>query len=105
MAAVAATPTSGVHLNTAFHVACTAIDSNDLTAYSAALYPSSPELTYYFKFALTGQDSIKSPVFSTNAAALAEWHGVILPVAGSWTLTINSTADDSVKATATVVVS
>jgi hypothetical protein len=105
VAAVAATPTSGVHLTTAFEVACTAISSNDLTAYNATLYPSSPQLTYYFKFALAGQDSIKSPVFSTNSGSVAEWHNVILPAAGSWTLTINSTADDSVKATATVVVS
>lgn len=105
MAAVAATPASGVHLNTVFDVACSAIAGNDIASYDAAKYPSSPQITYYFKFALAGSPTLKSPVFSTNAAETAEWHGVILPTAGSWTLTCNATADDSVIATATVVAS
>lgn len=105
MAAVAASPTSGVHLTTVFDVTCSGVIDNDPTAYDATKTPTEPMLTYYFKFALAGQDSLKSNVFSTNGADVAEWHDVLIPAAGSWTLTVNATADDSVKATATVVVS
>jgi hypothetical protein len=104
MAAVAANPTSGTHLSTVFDVSCSAIAANDTRAWDAALYPSEPQITYYFKFSLSGQDSLKSPVFSTNSEALAEWHGVILPAAGSWTLGVYGAADDGTIATATVVV-
>jgi hypothetical protein len=105
MAAVAAAPTSGVHLSTAFDVSCSVVANNDAASFDSTKYPSEPEIDYYFKFALSGQDDIKSPIFSTNAAQLAEWHGVILPASGTWTLTINKSVDDSVTATASVVVS
>ena len=106
-AAVAISPASGsiTHASTVCHVSCTGVPNNDTTAYDATKYPTEPQIAYYFKFARTGSVSIKSPVFSTNAAQTAEWHGVVLPDAGTWTLTVCATADDSVKATTSVVVS
>lgn len=106
MAAVTVTPASGsiTHLVTAVQVACSAISNNDATAYDADLYPTEPEIDYYFKFALAGQDNLISPVFSTNPDGTAEWNGVILPAAGTWTLTANLVSDDTVAATASVVV-
>lgn len=105
VAAVTATPTGGVHLTTIYDVACTGTNDNDATAYDVTKYPTEPQITYYFKFALAGQKDLKSPVFSTNAVGAAEWHDVLLGAIGSWTLTLNKTSDDSAAATATVVVS
>ena len=106
MAAVAVTPASGsiTHLNTVVAVTCSAVSNNDATAYSTSIYPTEPQLTYYFKAALSGQDDLVSPVLSTNVDGIAAWYGVIFPAAGTWTVTINDTADDSVVATASVVV-
>jgi hypothetical protein len=104
-AAVAASPTGGASLSTAFEVSCSGVANNDATSFDSTKYPSEPQIGYYFKFALSGQNDIKSPLFSTNAGQTAEWHEVILPAAGSWTLTINKSVDDSVVATATVVAS
>ena len=105
-AAVVVTPASGsiTHLTTACRVTCTGADNNTATGYSTANYPESPQVTYYFKWAKSGQDSLKSPVFSTNPGGTAEWNGVILPTAGTYTLTLNKAADDTVAATASVVV-
>ena len=110
MASVAVTPASGsiTHLVTAVRVTCADVANNDASSYVApttgAGYPAEPQISYYFKFALSGQDSLISPIFSTNSAGIAEWDSVILPAAGSWTLTANKAADDTVAATATVVV-
>ena len=105
MTAVAAAPTSGVHLSTVFAVTCSAAANNDSTAYSTSVYPTEPQIGYYFQFARTGSQTLKSPVFSTNPDGVGAWYGVILADAGTWTLTLRASADDSVKATASVVVS
>lgn len=106
MAAVAVTPASGsiTHLNTVVRVTCSAVSNNDATAYSTAIYPTEPQITYYFKFSLTGEDDLVSPVFSTNVDGIAAWDNVLLPAAGTWTLGVYKTADDSSVATASVVV-
>lgn len=106
MTAVAVTPASGsiTHLDTVVRVTCSAAANNTATGYDAAVYPGKPQVGYYFKFAKTGQDSLKSPVFSTNADGVAEWDSVLIPAAGTWTLTLNKSADDTVAATASVVV-
>ncbi|HEY6015120.1 MAG TPA: hypothetical protein VIU37_13990 [Candidatus Limnocylindrales bacterium] len=105
--AVVVTPASGsiTHLSTAVEVTCTGAASNTATGYDTTKYPTEPALDRYFKAALAGQPTLKSPVFNTNAAEVAEWHDVIFPAAGSWTVTLNFASDDSVDATATVVVS
>ena len=105
MTAVAADPTSGVHLSTVFNVTSSAAANNDTTAYDATIYPTEPQIGYYFQFSRTGSQTLKSPVFSTNPDGVGAWYGVIIPDAGTWTLTLNAAADDSVIATTSVVVS
>jgi hypothetical protein len=106
-AAVAISPVSGsvIHTVTACQITATGLSNNDSTAYDAALYPSEPELRYYFKMAATGHDSLISPQFAPSEAGLAEWHSVIVPAAATWTLTCNKVSDDSAVATASVTVS
>lgn len=103
-AAVAATPTSGTHLSTVFRVTCSEVPSNTVTGYNADNHPASPAVNYYFKFSLAGQDDLISPVFSTNVGGTAEWNGVLLPAAGTWTLEALDASDDSQAATVNVVV-
>jgi len=109
-AAVVITPASGsiTALTTFCRVTMTDGVDNDTTSWSSPTdgndYPTAPAVTYYFKFALTGQDDLISPVFTPASDGTAEWNGVLLPADGSWTLTANLTEDDSVYATATVVV-
>lgn len=105
-AAVAVTPASGsiTHLVTAVRVTCSDVPSNTSTGYDADNHPASPAINYYFKFSLTGQDDLVSPLFSTNSTGIAEWNDVILPAAGTWTLDVVDASDDSVDATASVVV-
>lgn len=107
MATVSIVPASGsiVHVGSFCKVSCADVASNDEGAYDANARPTEPELRYYFKIAKSGQDSLKSHVFSTNSDGTAEWNNVLIPVAGTWTLTINDNSDDSVVATASVVVS
>jgi hypothetical protein len=105
--AVVVTPASGsiTHLSTVVEVTATGAASNTATGYDPAKYPSEPALNRYFKAVLSGQPTLTSPVFNSNAAGAAEWHGVIFPAAGTWTVTLNFASDDSVDATASVVVS
>ena len=105
-ASVSISPASGsiTHLSTAVNVSCSGVSNNNSAAYDGSVTPSEPELDYYFKIAKTGQDNLLSPRFSTNAAGAAEWHGTIFPAAGTWTLTVNKNSDDTVVATASVVV-
>ena len=106
MAAVTTTPASGsiTHLSTVVSVTCSAVANNDTTAYSSTIYPTEPEIEYYFKFSLAGEDDLKSHLFSTNSLSVAQWDGVILPAAGTWTLDICDASDDSVTATASISV-
>lgn len=96
-ASVSVTPASGsiTHLSTVVRVTCDDVPNNTTTGYDPAIYPSSPEVDYYFKFSLTGQDDLVSPVFSTNVDGIAEWNGVIIPAAGTWTLGVYDASDDS----------
>ena len=106
MATVTTTPASGsiTHLVTAVRVTCDSLANNDATAYDNTIYPTEPQISYYFKFALSGHDDLVSPIFSTNVDGTAEWNDVLLPAAGTWTLTANDASDDSVAATASVIV-
>lgn len=110
-AAVAVTPASGsiVSTETAVRVTCTGVPSNDTSAYVAPTdafdYPTEPAIVYYFKFSLSGQDDLISPLFTPASDGTGEWNDVILPAAGTWTLDLNDSSDDSTTATASVVVS
>lgn len=109
-AAVAATPASGsiTAVTTAVRVTCSDIPSNDTSAFVAPTdafdYPTEPALVYYFKFSLSGQDDLISPLFTPASDGTGEWNNVILPADGTWTLDLCDSADDSVTATASVVV-
>lgn len=107
MVAVAVAPTSGniIHTTTAVNVSVSAAASNTLTGYNASNYPASPEVRYYFKAALAGQNDLKSYQFAVDSAGAHTWYDVIFPAAGSWTVTINRVSDDGVAATASVTVS
>ena len=104
--AVVVTPASGsiTHLVTAVNITATGAVPNTATGYDTTAYPSEPALNRYFKCALAGQPTLLSPHFNSNAAGAAEWNSVLFPAAGSWTVTLNFVSDDSVDATATVVV-
>lgn len=106
-AAVAIVPASGsiTHAQTACEVTATGLTINDSTAYDITKYPTEPAVTYYLRLAATGQQTLKSPVFAPSPAGAAEWHDVIIPAAATWTLTVCKVSDDSVIATASVVVS
>jgi hypothetical protein len=106
MAAVAITPASGsiTAVKTVTRVTCSAVASNTATGYSTANYPASPQVTYYFKASKSGSNDLKGPVLSTSAAQIAEWDNLIFPSAGTWTVGIYKTSDDSSVATASVVV-
>lgn len=106
-AAVHIAPASGSVVNTvsACEVTCTGADPNTVTGYNADNYPQEPAILYYFKLSASGEDDLISPIFTTSAAGDAEWHDVIIPAAGTWTLDLVDSADDSVAATASVTVS
>jgi len=104
-AAVHVTPASGsiTHVVTAVRVTVTGASSNDATAYDSTIYPTEPAIEYTLQFVLSGQDTLKSPVFTPASDGTAEWNNVILPAAGSWTLNLVDAVPSTI-ATATVVV-
>jgi hypothetical protein len=87
-------------LTTALQIRCDDAPSNTTTGYNTSNYPSEPAVTYYFSIEKTGEDTLRSPVFSTNSEGTGFWDGVILPAAGSWTLYLrNASTDASVAST------
>lgn len=107
-AAVAIVPTSGniTHLLDACEISCTGVASNTATGYDSTKYPSEPAVAAFFKLSASGQATLKSPVFSTNADGKGAWPGsVIFPAAATYTLDLVDNADGTtVLATASVVV-
>jgi hypothetical protein len=83
MAAVAVNPTSPIAKDDACMISCSAVDSNDDSAFDADLYPASPALVYYFKASKSGEDDLISHLFTPNGGAHV-WMDVIFPVAGTW---------------------
>jgi len=99
-AALSIVPASGAITakESACRVSVTGADSNrppDLTG---------GEFTYRIRARLAGQDDLVSHAFAPNAEGKHEWDNVIFPAAGSWTLTLRDTADDSQEATLSVTV-
>ncbi len=94
--AVHCSPASGsiIHATTACEITVTGASSNTATGYNTANYPASPQVVYYFSAEKTGSDSLVSPRFAVDSAGAAEWHDVIFPSAGSWTLHIRNNAND-----------
>ena len=56
------------------------------------------------KAELDGEDTLVSHEFEPNSDGLHSWFNVMFPAAGSWTMTLYATSDDSELATASVTV-
>ena len=89
------------HGETAVHIQCDDADTNTDTGYDADNYPASPAILYYFTAELSGQDDLVSNIFSPNGGH-GYWEGVVLPAAGTWTVHLRDSADDSSVANTTV---
>jgi hypothetical protein len=107
VAALHSIPASGSieHIVTACEFTATGVASNTSTGYDDDNYPASPAVAYYFSLEKSGSDSLVSPVFVASADGTAEWHDVIPPAAGTWTLHLRKVADDSSAANLSLVVS
>lgn len=88
---------------TAVHISSTDLEANTSTGYDPENYPASPEVTYYFQAELAGQDDLRSQVFAPNDGH-GEWHGLIFPAAGTWTVHCRKVADDTSVANLSVEV-
>lgn len=61
--------------------------------------------SYKIVASATGEDSLVSHVFNTSQDSKHTWNNVVFPAAGSWTLNLVDTSDDSVEGTLAVTVS
>jgi hypothetical protein len=95
-----------VATQTALFVTCDEVPANTLTGYDADNYPASPAVTYYFSIEKSGEDTLRSQVFTPDAVdGHGEWPDVIVPESGSWTLHCrNADTDSSVANSALTVV-
>ena len=105
-ATLAITPASGsiTAAQDACRIDVTGADQNDDTAYDVNEYPASPAFVYQIRARATGQDDLLSPEFGVNETGGFSWPEVMFPAAGSWTVTLRDTSDDSQVATLAVTV-
>ena len=105
--AIAVYPASGsiTHGSTICRLTVTDSPSNDETAYSVRVYPTSPEISYYIKFSLGGKEKARSYTFSTDADGSHVFSNFMFDAAGTWTVTVHDTSDDSQVSTLSVTVS
>jgi hypothetical protein len=104
-AAVACSPASPTHLKDACIFSCTGQPSNDVSTFDATKKPSETPIVCYMKAVASGQPTIKTPLFTTDSTSAFKYLPVIFAGAGTYTLTLNDSADDSVLATTSVTVS
>jgi|SRR5882672_1595351 len=104
--AVQSSPASGsiTHALTGCEITVTGGSANTATGYNTSNYPASPAIVYYFSIEKAGSDSLVSPRFTVSSDGKAEWHSVIIPSAGTWSLVLRNNADNSSAATASLVV-
>jgi len=105
MASIAITPVSGsiTHASTVCRIDVTAAEDNDDTAYNAALYPASPALVYYLLIDGSDDDG-KSYAFTPASDGTHTFNNYIFPAAGSYTVRLRDSSDDSDIATLGVTV-
>jgi hypothetical protein len=103
MSAVAVNPTSPRAKDDVCMISCSAVDSNNDSAYDNTKYPASPALVYYFKASKAGEDDLISHLFTPNGGAHV-WMDVIFPVAGSWAVGLFNYIGDGQVATTSVTV-
>jgi hypothetical protein len=106
MASITTDPASGsiTAVVTAVNISCDDADANTATGYDTDNYPASPAVNYVLQASATGEDSLTSEVFSTNSDGVHMWPSVLFPAAGTWTIDLIDTSDDSVAATTSVTV-
>lgn len=103
---IAVTPAAPVATVDACKVLVEGLTLNDLTSYTTATYPTSPEVRYYLTFELGGAILGKSQVFACDSAEdFGGFCNYIFPEAGSWTVRVSTAADDQSVATQAVTVS
>jgi len=107
VAAITIYPASGsiTAKSTVCRVTVATADSNDISSYSTAVYPTSPELRYYLLFdAPVGTDDKKSYEFTPSADGDHVFNNFIFDAAGSWTIRLrNADTDADVTTTAVTV--
>lgn len=106
MSAVSIYPESGdiVATKTVCKVFVTEAPTNDESTYDEDLTPAEAPILYYLKLSKDGTDPLVSQRFTPSSDELFQWDNVIFPDDGTWTLDLCLNADDSVDATAAVVV-
>ena len=107
-ATITVTPASGsiVHGKTVCTFAIAGTEPNDVSEYSAALYPTEPEQVYYMAMVVGGVEVGRTQLFGTTPDGAFEFNGYIFPSAGTYTVKLTSAKDGAVTASsATIVVS
>lgn len=104
--AIAIVPASGsvVAVVSACRISASGLSTNDPSTYDVDDVPTEVPLTYRFVASKSGQDDLVSHEFQASHAGLHVWDNVIFPDDGTWTLDLVDQSDDSVAATASVVV-
>lgn len=99
-AALSIIPASGAitAVVTAAHIYVTGADSNRPPDDTGG------EFTYRIRARLDGEDDLISHAFAPSADGKHQWDDVIFPAAGTWTVTLRDTEDDSEEATLSVEV-
>lgn len=103
-ASITATPTTGTAANTVVRFDVADLTLNDIDNYDDELHPSSPELRYYVTYEVGGDEFGRSYVFAPSPEGDHQLNSFIFPSAGTWTVAVRKTSDDSSVATTTVVV-
>lgn len=77
------------------HVQMTGLDDNTAAGV---------ERRYYVVCTKSGQDPLRSHVFSPSYDGKHEWDSLMFPAAGTWTMQVRDVSNDSVVATLSQVV-
>ena len=106
-ATITVTPASGsiVHGKTVCKFAIASTEPNDVSEYSAALYPTEPEQVYYMTFVVSAVEVGRTQHFGTTPAGAFEFDNYIFPSAGTYTVQLYSVKDGAAGTPATIVVS
>lgn len=103
-AAVTAVPTGGVHAKDVFRFDITGVTTHDASV-DTSKYPVQAEKRYYLAYRENSAEWGRSQVFGVTPDGAFQIFDYIFPHAGSWTVSLRDTADDSEVATAAVTVS
>lgn len=107
MVALAITPASGsiTAKATVCRINVTAAPVNTVTGFDANKYPQEPAIVYYILVdSPSGTDDGKSYTFTPASDGTHEFNNYTFPAAGTYTLRLRDSADDSDKATLSVTV-